>query len=565
MKPALLVLLAAAAAWAQADEARREDRRDSIAITDPQATSYRFGDVRVMAPQDPPRPPEARQAEARSGRPFDPDLVRDDALRLLAAYRDMGRYRAAIRIDTSPDPGDRTLDVTYAVEPGPLILLDTLIIRNVRGEVGRAAPGLTSPSLLRSLAPLAPGDTLRAEALHRVSDRLERTGLFSLARFSDSLGDAPSAPGTERRVLILDAAEKTPGMARMSLRWETGAGIGVNSAIGHRNLGGRFWEARLDGTLAMRRQDFSIGLGRPLAFGLPFRIDALGGYRSRQDIGAAEGLGADWFTGEEAGFAALWASHSPLAWLSVAMGSAYRAVRVDRGLQAPFRGEGASVLAGAEASLLDHAMNPSRGVRMETGAGLGGPLPGRASGEGQGPHAWGHTTLSGYLPAGGRESVLAGRIGGGTFLGKAGLEADRFFLGGPGNLRGFREGEVCPEREIVETRNGPAGICGRTGLEPAYLLGSAEWRAKPIRLLVRRPQGLLATLKELRLLPFADAGLVWNRRAGGPGGGRWAAALGMGFQYPVMGFVHVRMDLAALRQEGAPWSFGWLLDLNQAF
>jgi hypothetical protein len=32
-----------------------------------------------------------------------------------------------------------------------------------------------------------------------------------------------------------------------------------------------------------------------------------------------------------------------------------------------------------------------------------------------------------------------------------------------------------------------------------------------------------------------------------------------------MGFVHVRSDLAALRQEGEPWSFGWVLDLNQAF
>ena len=46
-----------------------------------------------------------------------------------------------------------------------------------------------------------------------------------------------------------------------------------------------------------------------------FTDGALGGYRWRQDIGAAEGLGTDWFTGEAAGFAALWASHSPRAWL----------------------------------------------------------------------------------------------------------------------------------------------------------------------------------------------------------------------------------------------------------
>lgn len=427
---------------------------------------------------------------------------------------------------------------------------DSLAIRIFRDNPGEAESGITHVALIRDLAPAGNGDSASTAKLRRFAERLEATDVFTLVRIRDTTG-----------FRILELAERRPGRIALHLRWEIGSGPGVGGMIRHLNLGGRLWEGLAEFRAAEHRQSFIVGLSQPLPLGLPVRVDIRSGYRRRQDTPVPRRTGAGALEGDGDGYAAAWVSRTAAPGFRVSLGGIYRTVEFDRGPAPPLRSRATGVLGSAEAAFLDEPLDPSAGVRLAFSAGAGGAPPSRNAR----PHAWAEGELAGYLPSLGPESVLAARIRGGSFAGDAGLDADRFQLGGPYSVRGYREGSVCPEKTQVDLPEGPVETCAFRQVEPAFMLLSAEWRLIPIPLFLPDPPGWLKRFRKLKVIPFGDYGLIWNRRTQGPGQGRRARSAGAGFEIPVLGVTNVRLDLAAAGIATEDSRFAWSLALDQAF
>jgi outer membrane translocation and assembly module TamA len=207
-------------------------------------------------------------------------------------------------------------------------------------------------------------------------------------------------------------------------------------------------------------------------------------------------------------------------------------------------------------AFLDNFVNPARGTRWAFSWGNGGSF--LTQGEEDVPtrrHNWLEGESSYYYPLVERLK-LAFRLDGGRFFGEAGLNSERFFLGGPRSIRSFGWRKVCPEK------NDTTGVCVKSGLQPAYYLTSFEIRSSPFSPAFINPDGRLKFLLGLQVVPFVDYGVVWD--VGKPvtedGTGK---AFGLGLRYSLLSIFNLRVDYAVdgLERKNSQWVF----DLAQAF
>jgi outer membrane protein assembly factor BamA len=166
---------------------------------------------------------------------------------------------------------------------------------------------------------------------------------------------------------------------------------------------------------------------------------------------------------------------------------------------------------------------------------------------------------------------LALRLDGGRFFGAGGQNAERFFLGGPRNVRSYGFRQLCPDAPA------PArGSCPLTEspIEPAFVLASAEVRLSPFDFPFVSPRGVIGFFKPMEFVPFFDFGKVWNLVGDNPaissreflaeGYGR-GVAYGIGLRYPLLGIFNFRLDFAWGRPGGGRMFDTWVVDLAQAF
>jgi outer membrane protein assembly factor BamA len=202
---------------------------------------------------------------------------------------------------------------------------------------------------------------------------------------------------------------------------------------------------------------------------------------------------------------------------------------------------------------LDNPINPSQGERLALTWGNGGPLfdNGELALFEEARHNWLEAEAAGYLPVG-RWLVLALRLDGGRFFGPGGINSGRFYLGGPRSVRSRGWRSVCPQKTVDRK-------CLEEGLEPAYVLGSAELRFQPF---FKATSGFLGNLNGIQVVPFTDYGNVWE--VGKPvtesGRGR---AVGLGLRYGFLTLFNIRVDYAQDPEDAGQKR--WILDLAQAF
>jgi outer membrane protein assembly factor BamA len=208
-------------------------------------------------------------------------------------------------------------------------------------------------------------------------------------------------------------------------------------------------------------------------------------------------------------------------------------------------------------AFLDAAANPTKGVRWAFTWGNGGSF--LTDGEIDVPisdrHNWLEVESGYYLPVSERIK-LAFRLDGGRFFGPGDQNSERFFLGGPRTVRSYGWRQVCPDRDDA------TGICRKSGVEPAYFLGSFEIRSNPFTSGFINPDGRWAWLFGLQVVPFVDYGNVWEvgRPLNGDGSGR---AYGLGLRYNLLSIFNFRLDYAVDGPERKHDQ--WVLDLAQAF
>jgi outer membrane protein assembly factor BamA len=530
------------------DSAQVRPQDDRLRILIREGQRYLFGTVSVDAPDGSPRVVDPARLQSRPGRPFEKEIVFADRRRLLNAYGEAGFLHARSSERLDPDTLAKTVGLHFLVEPGPAVVLDSLVLRTRREEDSTGAAGVTRPRLLRSLLGLEPGDTVSLPALSGYERKLKSTRAFNYVRLRDSLLE------NGRSALILATEERVPGEADGSVFLETQYGAGVALNWSHGNMLGNLHEGKLGGSVAQRKQSVYLGYASPLFFGTLLRFDddlvanwyqdsrlqqGAGLYRGDFDITNSSKLSrvfASWARG---------VSNTELA------GESERedTNRVDRSFNLNF-------IHTAFFTFLDAPANPSKGARWALTWGNGGTFVtgGRIDVPLSDRHDWLEIESAYFLPVS-SHAKLALRLDGGRFFGAGDQNSERFFLGGPRSVRSYGWRELCPEKDEY-------GICRKQGVEPAYYLGSFEIRSNPFTPAYISPDGRWAWMYGLQVVPFLDYGRVWEVGHGATrtGTGR---AFGLGLRYSLLSIFNFRVDYAV---DGWDRDHSqWVLDLAQAF
>jgi outer membrane protein assembly factor BamA len=531
-----------------ADSANVKPQDDRIRIGIREGVRYRFGAVRVATPAGFPQVIDPERLQSRPGRPFEKELVFRDRSKLLNAYGDRGFLHARSTERLTPDTSAKAVNLDFEVEPGPAVVLDTLIFRNRREDDSTGKDGITSPRLLRTLLGLHRGDTASLAVISAYERKLKASRAFNYARVHDSL-----LPGGGS-ALILTSEERVPGEADGSVFLETQYGAGVAVNWGHGNMLGNLHEGKLGGSIAQRKQSVYLGYASPLFFGTLLRFDddlvanwyqdshlqrGVGPYKGDFDVTNSSKLSrvfSSWSRG---------LSNTELAGESQREDSSH----VNRSFNLNF-------INTAFFTFLDAPANPGKGARWALTWGNGGTFVkgGRIDVPLSDRHNWLEIESAYFLPA--SEHVkLAFRMDGGRFFGAGEQNSERFFLGGPRSVRSYGWRQICPEKDSN-------GVCQTAGVEPAYYLGSFEIRANPFTSAFINPEGRWAWSYGLQVVPFTDYGEVWEvgRKVTETGKG---LAFGLGLRYSLLSIFNFRIDYATDSWQRRHSE--WILDLAQAF
>jgi outer membrane protein assembly factor BamA len=567
----------------QATLVEGSDSRDwSVPITIVEGERYRYGEIKIIVDGDSagliPGNPTLR---AKTGRVFNEADVIRDSREIRRIFGNAGFVRAEVRQNLILRDSAFTATVLYSVERGEAVVFDTLIIRSRRTSTTgqpdvEGLQGLTRESLLRSFFTYQRGDTLRIGLNDEVIEKLQSTGQFNLIRLEDerldSTGAARDSGAGGRSRLILEAEEKVPGKLGGSVFYETQYGFGISAQASHSNLAGTLQEGRAGASIAQRRQMATLGYGSPLLFGSLLRFDNDLTTEWYQDQLPGEPLfGGDFRASNLASLSRnfnywlRWVSGAELEYKSRVVADTNGALERENG--------GLLTLANtAFLTFLDHPLNPTQGSRLAFTLGNGAAVYERGSLRSlTNRHTWLETRTAFYTHIPGYpQFVGAVRLDGGRFFGAGGQNSERFFLGGPRGVRSYGFRQLCPDQAAP-----PSGSCQLTEspIEPAYVLGSAELRLRPLDFPWMSPRGVIGFFKPMEFVPFVDYGKVWNLREEktelsadflNSGFGR-GIAVGGGIRYPLFGIFTLRLDLAWGRPGGGSAPDQWLIDLAQAF
>ena len=518
---------------------------------------YKFGKVVLKTVDQSPPVLDVEVLRCRPEMDFEKDLIFRDRREILNAYGDAGFLHSRSSEKLVPDSSGKLVSVEFLVEPGPAVVFDSLIIRNTREEDSTGAKGVTSDRLLRSLLGLIRRDSVSLATITSFEKKLKSTRVFNFVRLRDSL----IRDGENRSALILSTEERVPGEMSASLFYETQYGAGISADWSHGNIWGQLHEGRLGGSFAQRKQSAYLGYSSPLFFGTSFRFDNDFITNWYQDSRVQSGTRA--FDGDFDITNSSKLSKAFTPWLRDVETAELTGKSEMIDTMGRDRSFSINFINSAFFSFLDDVVNTTRGSRFSLTWGNGGSFLNNArllvEGQIRAPvdhrHNWLEVESGFYYPIGEKLKV-AFRLDGGRFFGAGGLNAERFYLGGPRSVRSYGWRRVCPERDSV------TGVCLKDGIEPAYFLTSLEFRTSPFTRAYINPDGRWRYLLGLQVVPFIDYGNVWEVGKGLTESGQ-GQAFGLGLRYSLLSIFNLRLDYAV---DGLKRNHDqWVLDLAQAF
>ncbi len=417
------------------------------------------------------------------GRPRDVATFSAARETTLALLRDNGYPHASIEILEEPGPEPRTLVARVRITPGP----ETRF-----GSIEMNGLSRTKQVVVWRAITFSPGDLYRESDVLRSQRRLNQIGAFEFAH----LGPVAEAKTAEAAVLPMVAtlAEARPH------RFEVGVGYGtedrVRAAVEWRNVNffgnGSQWVGTAKYSTVLRGAGF--GYDHPYLLPSGGTLDArAGAWWTNETTFSARTLGGHVAVMHGFGrrdqfdvrtrYRNEWLTYQVSAEALADLSSVDE--RIALGLD-PVTGRGDGTIAGLELragrTAVDNLVDPSRGVTVAVAAEHVAPWLGSTF-----RYDEVNAEVRGYVPLGPRLR-LAGKVRYGTLSSADTADvpfAERFFLGGSTNLRGWGRYEVSPtSREGV-----PIG--GRTFLDT-----SVEARVD-----VCCSVGVVA---------FLDAGNVWT-------------------------------------------------------
>ena len=493
------------------------------------------------------------QMRNRSGEPYKQEFNFRDQQSILSAYGRAGHVHAVVTDSVTVDTTTNMVSVFYRVQPKWIVIFDTLLVHISRpGEKGLKP--LTKETKLRRLVTFERGDTVQTEKLDRITDNILSSRLFTYVRLRDTLLDSANL----RSALILEAEERAPGHLTLDFFYETQYGPGTHGNLNHANIAGNMHEIGVRTTLSLNKQSIEFLYARPFFGALPLRFDNRLNFAFLQigDIHAVKGTPP--FNGDYEISDIAKISRSFRRWLRGAATTEASMKRVFTSESEYLEGVNLTLTLQGFVDFLDDPIQPTKGWRTSLIWGTGAEFTPNSDTLYNGVYTWIESNSAAFYPII-KQLILAGRLDGGRFFGNAGLNADRFFLGGPRSVRSFGFNELCPGEDTT-------GECLGKNLTPAFYLVSAEIRFSPFDFGYVPTENVLNYLIPAELVPFVDYGKVWNvtepfeKQPSGEG-----VAYGIGLRYPLFNIFSLRLDFAWGFDGNQNRAFAWVLDLAQAF
>ncbi len=497
----------------------------------------------------------------RRGEPFIRELLFQDERTLRRAYGDAGFLNADVTAETEIDEDLKSVRIRYLINPGHAAVFDTLVVKNMRLPPLDTLAGLTNEEYLRGIVGYARGDTITVSKNDDIVAKLQATRVFTFV----SVTDSQTADGNRSR-LVVTAVERTPGLIRSSLFYETEYGFGSRIMLEHANFNRRMDAATVSLMAAQQRQRLQFDYSSALTLGYLLGFDNETDIIWYQQSDLHEDLQTGPFRGDFEGHNFSRLSRAFYSWFRYTSGAEFFARSLSLAPERRSRGFNLNFTNTGLFSFVDRLVNPMKGARFTLTWGNGGPLIREEEFQWmEFRHNWLEGESAYYYPIA-TPLRIAGRLNGGLFFSEGGINSSRFFLGGPRSVRSFGSQELCPIRDGIATQGSIRFFCRQDNVEPAYYLASAEIHLSPWAYAWVPSPGWLRLVRPTELAVFTDYGKVWDRRL--PFGEQEVGegvAYGFGFRYPLFDIFNLRLDFAWGERGTGEEVFAWMLDLSQAF
>jgi outer membrane protein insertion porin family len=442
----------------------RDNALVTITVRVTEGPQYKVGKVDVAGVTLLPVSEVRRQIKFETGSVFSRSKVREALRNIGDLYSTIGRASVDVNPRTDQFPNPPRVDVTFDIVEGPEVYVERI---NIAGNTR------SHDKILRREIPLAEGELFTLQKMLRARQRLINLNFFETVNVTTS-------PGSDKTKIIVnvDVVERPTGIFSLG-----GGFSSVDSFLGsidvsQRNFLGRGWELSAKIRAGARVQQGMISftepwfMDRPLAVGFDI-YDTIRQF----DEYKLDSLGLTLRMSHP--FADFW------RWLVNYRVTRDKVSDVSSAVTTVLLGEqGSRVTSLVGGSIVrdsrDSTIAPTKGASLSIGtefAGLGG--------DSRFVRTVGNAT---YFQPVWLDHILSGRVEAGYGFGWAGDDLplfERFYLGGPNTIRGFKFRKVSP-LDATGTRIG-----GDT-----ELLGNAEY--------------IIPLPLRIRLAGFVDVGNVYG-------------------------------------------------------
>jgi outer membrane protein insertion porin family len=417
----------------------REQAEATVTITVVEGPQFRVGEIKVTGVTLLPIREVERQFLLKSGDVFSRTKLRETVQAITDLYSTIGRASAEIVPRTENIPAPPTVNITYEIAEGPEVYVERInIAGNTRSE----------DKILRREIPMAEGDLFTLKKLNTARQRLVNLGYFETV-------NAATLPGSDPAKIVVnfEVTEKPSGIFSLGGGYSSADSFVGTIDLAQNNFLGRGYQASIRIRVGQLTQQGVISFTDPWLFDMPLA----GGF----DIFS---LQRDYTEYTYASLGGTLRMSKPFEefWRGTAN---YRISRdtvsdINPGAsQELLDQEGTTVTSMVSGGLVrdtrDSAAVATRGGQFLVNgdfAGLGGDNQFYKL----------VASISHFQPIW-FNHILAGRLEAGYLAGWGGQESplfERFFLGGPNSLRGWKFRQISPVDSTGQQTGGNSELLG---------------------------------------------------------------------------------------------------------
>jgi len=233
----------------------RAKARVTIKIKVVEGPQFRVGSVDVTGMHVLPVEEVRRQIVLKPGDVYSRAKVRDTLNNITRLYSTIGRASAEVNPLINQDAAARKVNLTLEITEGPEVFVERI---NISGNVR------SHEKILRREIPMAEGDRFTSQKLDRARQRLVNLGYFDTV-------NATTAPGSakDKIVVNIEVTERATGLFSLGAGFSSGAGLIGSLDLSQRNFLGRGWELFLRIRGGAETQQGTIGFTEPWLFDTP--------------------------------------------------------------------------------------------------------------------------------------------------------------------------------------------------------------------------------------------------------------------------------------------------------